>query len=39
MRIKDMITEDESNWHFSKFYPLILKKTYGDNKWEFLILI
>ena len=35
MRIKDMITQDESNWHFNKFSPLLLLKTYRDNKWEF----
>ena len=35
MRIKDMITQDESNWYFNKFSPLLLLKTYRDNKWEF----
>ena len=35
MRIKDMITQDESNWHFNKLSPLLLFKTYRDNKWEF----
>ena len=35
MRVKDMITLDESNWYFNKFSPLLLLKTYRDNKWEF----
>ena len=35
MRIKDMITQDESNWYFNKLSPLLLLKTYRDNKWEF----
>ena len=34
MRIKDMITQDESNWYFNKLSPLLLLKTYRDNKWE-----
>ena len=32
MRIKDMIIQDESNWYFNKFIPLLLLKTYTDNK-------
>ena len=35
MKIKDMITLDESNWYFNKFSSLLLLKTYEDNKWEF----
>ena len=35
MRIKDMITQDESKWYFIKFSPLCLLKMYTDNKWEF----
>ena len=35
MRIKDMITEDESNWYFNKFSQLPLLKMYRDNKWEY----
>ena len=35
MRIEDMITQDESNWCFNKFSPLLLLKTHRDNKWEF----
>ena len=35
MRIRDMITLDESNRYFNKFSPLLLLKTYRDNKWEF----
>ena len=35
MRIKDMITKDEPNWYFNEFFPLLLLKTYRDNKWEF----
>ena len=34
MRIEYMIREDESNWYFKKFSPLLLLKTYRDNKWE-----
>ena len=32
MRINDMITQDESNRNFDKFSPLLLLKTYMDNK-------
>ena len=32
MRIKDMITQDESNRYFNKFSPLLLLKTYRNNK-------
>ena len=34
MRIEYMIRKDESNWYFNKFSPLLLLKTYRDNKWE-----
>ena len=34
MKIEYMIREDESNWYFNKFFPLVLLKTYRDNKWE-----
>ena len=27
MRIEVKIKEDDSNWHFNKFYPLLLLKT------------
>ena len=29
MRIKDMITQDESYWYFNKFSPLLLLKMLG----------
>ena len=32
MRIKDMITQNESSWYFNKFSPLLLLKTYRDHK-------
>ena len=35
MGIEDMITQDESNWYFNEFSPLLLLKTYKDNEWEF----
>ena len=35
MGIEDMITQDESNWYFNEFSPLLLLKTYKDNKSEF----
>ena len=38
MRIKDMITQDENNWYFNKFSPLILLKMYRDNRREFEFL-
>ena len=34
MRIEYMIREDESNWYFNKFSPLLLLKKYRDSKWE-----
>ena len=38
MRIKDMITQDDCNWYFNKFSPLLLLETYMDSKWEFEFL-
>ena len=32
MRIEYMIREDESNWYFNKFSPLLV--LYRDSKWE-----
>ena len=34
MRTEYMIREDESNWYFNKFSPLLLLKKYRDSKWE-----
>ena len=34
MRIEYMIRENESNWYFNKFSPLLLLKKYRDSKWE-----
>ena len=34
MRIEYMIREDESNWYFNKFSPLLLLKKYNDSKLE-----
>ena len=34
MRIEVKIREDDSNWHFNKFSPLLLLKKYRDSKWE-----
>ena len=34
MRIEVKIKEDDSNWHFNKFSPLLLLKTLRDSKWE-----
>ena len=34
MRIEYMIREDESNWYFNKFSPLLLLNKYRDSKWE-----
>ena len=34
MRIEVKIKEDDSNWHFNKFSPLLLLKKYRDSKWE-----
>ena len=34
MRIEYMIREDESNWYFNKFSPVLLLKEYRDSKWE-----
>ena len=32
MRIEHVIREDESNWYFNKFSPLLV--LYKDSKWE-----
>ena len=34
MRIEGIIREDESNWYYNKFSPLLLLKKYRDSKWE-----
>ena len=34
MRIEYMIREDESNWYFNKFSPVLLLNKYRDSKWE-----
>ena len=34
LRIEVMIREDESNWYFNKFSPLLLLRMYRDSKWE-----
>ena len=38
MRIEVKIREDDSNWHFNKFSPLLLLKKYRDSKWEYQFL-
>ena len=39
MGIKDVITQDESNWYSNKFSPLLLLKTYRDKQMRIWILI
>ena len=38
MRIEVKIREDDSNWYFNKFSPLLLLKKYRDSKWEYQFL-
>ena len=38
IRIEVKIKEDDSNWHFNKFSPLLLLKKYRDSKWEYQFL-
>ena len=35
MIIKDIITQDESDWYLNKLSSLFLLKMYRDNEWEF----